>query len=48
MSAEGLDVRDERPGCVVFEGGVGCGLSGAALIEEDATVVLWVEVTSAV
>ncbi len=46
MGAQSFDVRDEVPGGVFFEGGVGCGFAGAALVEEDATVVGRVKISS--
>ena len=36
--AEGFDVGDEVPGCVVSHGGVGAGFPAAALVEEDDAV----------
>jgi hypothetical protein len=41
---EGLDIREEVPCRVVFQLGVGCGATGAALVEKDGTVDAGVKV----
>jgi hypothetical protein len=48
MFSQGFDVGYEIPGGVFFETSVGCGLSGATLVEEDAAVVGGVEVSSVI
>jgi hypothetical protein len=39
VRAEGFDVGDEVPGCVVGGAGGWAGFSAAALVEEDDAVV---------